>query len=393
MYAALKLKTIRPDYLFFGYFCMEIPPESALGVSQRLLKNNVSAKIRGGRIILPARLYREIDRILDGIEYTKTEVLGLRGALFSLRKRYGLMLALAVVFALFLFLNSMVWDVRIEGCESGREDAIISELESAGLRVGALWRQIDKNGIEAKVLADSQEVSWLNVNRRGTVAYVKVVDKVLNEPTPTPTGYANIVAARDCIIEQITVKRGVAMVEVGESVQKGQLLISGVIPTELGGGYCYAEGSVKGRFTDTVSVSMPAEVTEREYTDTSLGAFSLKIFGFSINILKICGNSTDSCDIIEKTKDIELFGVRLPIRAEYSELHGYTEQTRTRSAAELTERASEELHARLLDVLVSRELLSVSTEGEFTDGGYAMRAYAVVRAEVGTAREFDFKLE
>jgi hypothetical protein len=51
------------------------------------------------------------------------------------------------------------------------------------------------------------------------------------------------------------------------------------------------------------------------------------------------------------------------------------------------------LHERLLDALSSAELVSISTDGEFTNGGYTMQAYAVVRAEVGVAKEFDFKLE
>ena len=303
------------------------------------------------------------------------------------------MLALAAVFALFLFLNSLVWDVRVEGCESGRESEILAELDSAGLSVGKSWRSIDKGEIEAKVLSSSDTVSWLNVNRRGTVAYVKVIDKVINDVPEQPSGFAIVVAERDCIIEQITVKRGVAMVKAGESVRKGQLLISGVIPTELGGGYCYAEGSVVGRYTDIVSVAVSADVTEREYTDTSVDTVSIKIFGFSINIFKKYRNFPDSCDIIERTKDIELMNKRLPIRFAYSELRHFNEYQRRLSRSELTERASDELHERLLDALSSAELVSISTDGEFTDGGYTMQAYAVVRAEVGVAKEFDFKLE
>ena len=389
----MKLKTIRPDRLILGYFFISFPAESILAATSLFLKHGISAKIRNGTAVLPARLYKDIDSLLDGLEYTKSPIYGLYGRLCACRKRYGAMLGIALSVILFLFLNSLVWDVRIEGCESGREDAIISELESAGLFPGVRWRVIDKGEIEAKLLSGSSEVSWVNINRRGTVAYVKVIDKVHHDVEQPPQGYANIVATRDAVIEEITVKRGVAMVKVGESVRKGQILISGVIPTDQGGGYCYAEGSVKARFTDTVSVSVPAAVTEREYTDTKIGSFSIKIFSFSINILKIYGNSVESCDIIEGTKDFNVLGVRLPISAEYSELRRYTEHERRLTSAELTVLAADELHKKLLDSLSSSELISVSTDGGFTDDGYEMRAHAVVRSEIGTAREFDFKME
>lgn len=384
---------IRPDYLLLGYFRISIPEDGRLAASQRFLKHGISASLRGGAVILPARLHNDIDRILEGIEYTKTPILGLGGFILSHRKRYGAILAFATVFAMFLFLNSLVWDVRIEGSESGNEAVILSELESAGLSVGARWRTLDKGEIEARVLESSESVSWLNINRRGTVAYVKVIDKVVHDVDEAPSGYANVIAARDCIIEQITVKRGVAMVKAGESVREGQLLISGVIPAELGGGYCYAEGSVKGRYTDTVSVTVPGITTEREYTDSRIGAFSLKIFGFSINIFKIGGNSADSCDIIEKTKEMTVGGKRLPLSVEYTELHSFREHERRYTHAELTELAADALHAQMLDRLSSADILSVATEGEFLDSGYEMRAYAVVRAEVGTTQEFEFNLE
>ena len=389
----MRLKTIRPDYLIFGYFFISFPTENILAVASIFLKHGISAKIRNGTAVLPARLYKDIDNLLDGLEYTKSPICGLYGRLYACRKRYGAMLAITLTIILFLFLNSLVWDVRIEGCESGREDAIIAELESSGLFVGARWRLIDKGSIEARLLSDSSEVSWVNINRRGTVAYVKVIDKVYHDVEQPPQGYANIVATRDAVIEEITVKRGVAMVKVGESVRKGQILISGIVPTEQGGGYCYADGSVKGRFTDTISVSVPASVTEQEYTDAKIGAFSLKIFSFSINIFKIYGNSQDSCDIIEKTKNFKLFGVRLPISAEYLELRSYIEHERRLTSAELTNLAADELHVKLLDALSSSELISVSTDGGFTDDGYEMRAHAVVRSEIGTAQEFDFKME
>ena len=393
MLRVLKLKTIRPDYLMLGYFCVTVDKDSVLRASQQLLKHDISARIRDCTIVLPSGLYKDIDRILEGVEYTKTPIRGLFGAMLRARKRYGIMLAVACVFFLFLFLNSLVWDVRIEGCESGRENEVLAELESVGLSVGSRWRRINKGEIEAKVLATSDEVSWININRRGTVAYVKVIDKVVHDIEKPPVGYANVVAERDCIIEEITVKRGFAVVKVGQSVRKGQLLISGVIPSELGGGYCYAEGSVLGRYTDTVSVSVPVGCVEREYTNTRIGAAKIKIFGFYINIFKNYGNSIDSCDIIEKTKHINIGGKRLPITLDYSEIHSFTEWERPLSAAELTERASDALHEQLLDMLSSSELVSVTTDGEFTDDGYDMHAYAVVRGEVGSTQEFEFDLE
>ncbi|MBQ8689236.1 MAG: sporulation protein YqfD [Clostridia bacterium] len=385
---------IRLDYFLLGYVTVKIPKESIKTVSVKLLKREIPVKItHDGSFNIPVRRVKSILPLLSGIEYTVSEPRGVYGFLYPHRKRYGAFLAFAVSIVLFLIMNSLVWDIRIEGTAEENEEKILSDLADSGLYVGAAWRNIDNSRVEARALLASDEIAWLNINRRGTVAYVTVVDRVTHEQQTKPTGYANVVAARDCIIEEITVKSGVAVVKKGESVRQGQLLISGVLPQELGGGYCYAEGSVKGRYADTVSVTVPAVTTEKIYIDEKIGALTLNFFGFPINILKIGGNSQTECDIIEKKKEFALFGKDMPLSAEYKILRPYTETELTLTADKLTELAAEQLRRELLGVTEAADLLSIRTSGGFADDGYAMQADIICRSEVSETREFKVNLE
>ena len=154
----------------------------------------------------------------------------------------------AIVLLLRLLTAGRVWDIRIER-EEGDSDfssaLILEELEEAGLAVGDRWSRIDRDGVETALLSSSSHIGWVSITRTGAVAHVKVREKTKfrGEPVAEEDGYANIVAAFDCVIEEITVVRGFAVVSVGDTVRAGDLLISGILPEEAGGGFCRAEGS------------------------------------------------------------------------------------------------------------------------------------------------------
>ena len=113
-----------------------------------------------------------------------------------------------------------MWDIRIEGCDESYSDEIRKELTACGFSVGSSWSETDLGELEIEFLSKSQNVSWLNINRRGTVAYVTVLEKQVHEEEKKE-GYSNIIAECDAIIEEITVIHGVASVKVGDSVKKG----------------------------------------------------------------------------------------------------------------------------------------------------------------------------
>ena len=384
---------IRIDYLILGYATVRVDAEHITAVSQRFLKNNIAVRIKNdGSFTVRAREIQRITDILGEIPHTVSEIKGIYGILLKLKKRYGIIAALIVTLILCVASTAVVWDVRIDGeCEDA--DEVIAELKDAGLSPGKLWLMLDKNKIELAALKSSDSKAWRNINRRGSVAYVRVVPKEVHNTEPEKSGYASIVASHDCVIEEITVKTGIALVKPGESVRAGEVLISGVIPTELGGGYCYADGEVKGRLTDRISVFTSNEVTEKTYTDNKFGSLSINFFGKEINIFKLYGNSQENCDIIEKKHEIELLGKKIPIFCTVSHVKHYDNMKVMLSADELVALTAEKLRYELLERTACADLISIRTEGAFTDSGYEMYADMVVRESVTSIREFQLTAE
>lgn len=380
---------IRVDEFLFGYVLYTLEPEDVAEAARIFLKNDISVRIKDSRFAVSARKTSKIDALLGTrVKFKKSEILGFGGFIYRNRKRYGAFGAFLLCAAMLIFSSDRVWDIRIEGSYLANESEILEELSECGFSAGSSWSNTDINKLEVELLSKSEYVSWVNINRRGTVAYVTVVDKITHDKPDEKLGYANIVASCDAIIEEITVMSGVAVVKAGDSVKKGDLLISGVIPSELGGGLCYAEGVIIGRCSESVEVSVPSVRQEKVSGKPKLSGSKLKIFGFSVNIFKSYRNLGKECDIIDVSKNPTILGARLPIslKNKYSVPYSYVEVTL--GAEDMTKEAAELMESALADALSGATLVRISTDGEFSDSSYTMKSSIVCLRQIGVDLPF-----
>ncbi len=381
---------IRPDMLLFGYVKYTVKDEDVKTVAELFLKQNISVRFHKNSFFVRDSKSKETDKILgEKIEYEKSEILGFGGFLYKNKKRYGAISALILTFVLFIFSSTRVWDIRVVTSSPEIEKAVISELENAGFSIGSSWRKSDLGKLEVMLLSSSDTVSWININRRGSVAYISVIEKEHHDEPEDKMGYSNLVAASDAVIEEITVIHGEAAVKVGDSVKKGDLLISGVISGEAGGGFCYAEGIVRGRISDTVTVEIPSQRIEKYEKKSSLCDVQLNIFNFSAKIYKYYRNLPSECVIIEKRDDISIFGKRLPFSVLKKYGATYGERVVNLTADEMTGLASLEMQNTLQKKLKDATLLKIRTEAEFLTDRYVMRSNIVYTENIGADLPFD----
>ncbi len=380
----------RPDYYIFGYRIITFNEEEKKKIAQIFVRNNVSVKFEGTSFIVNEKNYKKIcDLLRTRVKFESSEKKGFCGFLSRNKKRFGAICALIFTFAVAVFSSAFVWDVRIEGCEQGREEEIYKELSNVGLSVGSLWHKTDKSKVEVALLSNSEYVSWVNINRRGNVAYVQVKDKIQYDEPDVKIGFSNIVAASDGIVEEITVVRGVPLVKAGDTVKTGQLLISGVLPDASGGGFCYAEGTVIAKTNDKVKVNVSKNISVKRQNGSHLKRVSIKILGFETNIFKSYRNFNKEYDIIEKNDCISLFGKKLPIsfNREYAEFYVY--QNKTLTPREMSEEAILQMKNAISERTSSATLLRVKTSGEYYDGGYTLSSDITLSENIAKNLAFD----
>ena len=377
----------RLDEYIFGYFKGKTEPCEVAKLVNLLLRLGISSDVMpDGSFSVRKRDAESFKRCAKGrFRFELGSPLGLYGAFLRLRHSYGILLALALSGIIFVLSFGRVWDVRVDGNERLTDRQIESYLAEQGLEIGKRWRKIDKNALENSILGENSDVAWISVNRRGTVAYVRLIESE-NILTGEESGslYSNIVARCDGVIEEITVRSGAAAVKVGDVVRAGDVLISGVVENENGTVFCRADGIVRASCVTELSAEASENATERVAKEHKLREIRLSVFNFSINIFKNYGNCENSCDIIRENRNFALFGkLRLPIRIEKAYTVEYDTRQYVRSHDEMSDLAKRELDGMIYSVFKDADVLRMRTESSFSDGVYRITARVVYSTDIG----------
>ena len=157
----------------------------------------------------------------------------------------GKILATAIVIVQSLFIS----EIRVDGYRAIPEEELVRCLAEAGVSPGVFRPSVDWQKAEEALDRTFPQLSWIQLVYDGRVVYLNVSEstgKILSgspentEKNPdifTPAaeeekGCTSIYADCSGYIESISTLWGLAMAEPGDYVQKGQELISGIVPME-----------------------------------------------------------------------------------------------------------------------------------------------------------------
>jgi len=154
---------------------------------------------------------------------------GLPFFIFRFKHRKMLIAGMVLFLVLLYSVSSFVWTVEVEGNERLDSRVIVRFLEKNGIKPGVWKGNIDINKVENRMMIDIPELAWIGIEIRGTKAIARVVEAVLPPKVIQKDTPCNIIAAKDGIISRMIVLDGQAKVKVGQTVKKGQLLVSGII--------------------------------------------------------------------------------------------------------------------------------------------------------------------
>lgn len=179
-----------------------------------------------------ARCYARLARIgaRVGVRVTVLQKIGLPFWLLKARRR-TVFVTCGLLFALSLYvLAQFVWFVRVEGIRELTAQEVLSIAEQAGLRPGVPRHEVKQDDVVHRLHQKLPRLAWSGVALRGALATIRVVERTNLDPALDAPGH--IVAAADGIVERLIVTRGTPVVDVGDTVAEGQLLISGMLTPE-----------------------------------------------------------------------------------------------------------------------------------------------------------------
>ena len=305
-----------------------------------------------------------------GAVLTRLEERGAPVDLGRMRRRYVLWCALALAAALLWYGNTFIWDFQVTGNETVPTEKILRALENNGVGVGTRSLSFDQEELRNRVLLELGDISWLSVNIKGCTAHVQVVERKRPPEMTDRDSFTNVTAARGGLVTKVEAWDGHALVAKGDTVQVGQLLISGVAdsPSE-GVRFMRGRGKVWARTWYTLSAAVP--LTREEKTGEG-ETFSRVALDVGKQRIKLYGKGSmlgTGCDKIVTYHPVTLpFGLRLPLTLVREEITAHATQAAERTEAQAKAEGQAQLLAQLEQMLtengtVTRTTFSTQRQG------------------------------
>ncbi len=324
--------------------------------------------------------------------------LGFPYFLAGFRKRYALLLGLALSLAAVCLLSRFVLTIEVSGNETVSTAAILTELSRQGVRVGAYGPGLDVRRISQESLLRLDGLAWMSINLHGTRAEVLVREKLPEPEVRDESTPANVVAQADGVILDLEVLDGQAAFREGEAVLRGEVVISGTIDlrepeysaVDAGQRLVHARGNVWARTYRTLTAQIPLEAQVKRYTGEKEIQWSLLALGRTVNFFGKGGVFSEGYDKIVETHPLTLPGGRvMPLALRRTEYRAYVTEPAALNAGAARSMLEERLLERL-DALIGEdgEVLDTVFTVREEDGMLAVTLRAECREQIG--REVPF---
>ncbi len=280
----------------------------------------------------------------------------------------GLVLFLAILF----FLSSLVWRIEVKGVSQTDLIALQKILEKNGIEKWSWSRGIDTDQARYEILQQMETVSWVGISRHGTEICVEIKERSPSPEMIPQEEPCELTAAKDGVIALMLVRDGEAKVKVGDTVSRGQLLVSAMMgveeegnPLEVQPVPVHAFGEVIARTWTVKSRDIPLKYDEKEPIGKPKHCYSMKISKILIKFFGNTGNLGSECDTIEE-REWNIGAVCLQRRT----VQNFSVTNRQRSAEDAAALGEQEMTRELsCELPEGAQLVSVSREvTETTEG-------------------------
>lgn len=196
------------------------------------------------------------------------------------------LLSLIISFMLLFLLCNTIFDIKINSDDKDIANVINDSLKDNGIGVYKRKVSFDKlNSIKNKILEDNKDtLEWIEIREKGCIYYIDVTPRVKSNNNVDNALPSNIVAEKDGVIKHIVVHRGSKIIDNGDYVKKGDILISGnIIKNENVIDKVHSEGVIYAETWKTVNISIPFKRIDYVYKKT-INHYYLDIFGHKFTI-------------------------------------------------------------------------------------------------------------
>lgn len=272
---------------------VEIVNKNKMQVIKKLINHNIYYKnfnVSNNIISLEIN-YRDLDDIKKLFNKKNVKIVkfyGIRKYKLFLKKYYITLISVLISLAFIFILKNLIFELEIETNNRDLKKVLEIELKEFGIekyKFKKSYTELEK--IKKHIIENNKDkLEWIEIDTLGTKYVVKVTERKLNkkESEERPR---SIVAKKDGVIKNITVKNGMPLKELNDFVKKGEVIISGNIikGEDEVKGTVKANGKVYGEVWYLVNVEVPYVHTEYVKKNKSFNNYFIEIFGKKMSLI------------------------------------------------------------------------------------------------------------
>lgn len=269
--------------------------------------------------------------------------------LYNNRKRKLSYISVVIFFMCLFAMSKFCWSIEFEGNQKYTNEVLMNFVKMQGYHHGMALSKIECEQLEKLIRSEYNDINWVSAMIDGTKLIIKVKENtgLLTIEEETIRSCHLIANESGKIVSMIT-REGVPMVSVGDEVEKGQLLVSGILQLKDDSETIIGEELVKADADVTIERKIPYEnqlnraYKKRIYKKEKQQWF-FKIFDYRFEWLPMKIN-LEQAEVISEEKQVKIFeNFYLPFYYGKTKVKLYEEEDAYYTDEEIINKASNEL--------------------------------------------------
>ena len=331
-----------------------------------------------------------------GVRVRVQEKLGLPFFLYRNRKRKLFAVGAASFFLLLFVLSHFIWNISFSGNLLFTDDMLTGQLREIGVCYGMPKRGVDCDRIEEELRSRCSRIVWVSAHVSGTRLQIRIRENETADGIPLREESPRNLVAETGTVVSILVRAGKAVVQPGDEVEKGQILVEGMLPVTNDSGevertlFVRADADIRLRTTKIYREWVPHFQTVRSYTGKMQRGFRLRAGAVDILAMPPLAGKRN-WDLTGVSRQIVLFGdFFLPVWTEAITAREYEKVERKRTKTELND-LTKAVHERKLQKLTEKGVQIIENDVKILDNsnGWIICGSMTVEEEAGTGQKLE----
>ncbi|MCI6921056.1 MAG: sporulation protein YqfD [Lachnospiraceae bacterium] len=285
-----------------------------------------------------------------GTKVVVTERFGLPFLSVGMKKRKVFLAGIVISLGFWLLMSAHIWTIQLTGNYYITEDVFMDFLTENGIVHGMKKSKVPVEDLEKAIRNEFPIVTWTSVKVDGSKLLIQIKenellkeeDQTKEQVKATEKGF-DLVAQTDGTIVSIVTRSGVPLVQEGQEVKKGDILVQGAIPILSEDGtvrryeFCEADADIMLECRKTYVEEVPLFYREKNYSGREKKRSFVEIGAHRIRF-SIFGTPYEEYDQLEQKKEVILFHTfHLPIYYGNETIREYTGSEKNYTKDEIKE--------------------------------------------------------